>query len=322
MRAIRARWIFGGALAIGALACNAIFGDTTQCATDDDCAGLGGNLMCGGEGTCVTRESGPGPVPNGADASTKDAAGGGDAKPTSDGTVAKIIVSPPTATIATGAQQMFYAVAQDSLGAAPTVPPMYTWSVSSGGTISPGGLFKAGNTAGGPFTVTVASGAISATATVTVSNAPPMDIKIGETNILNNDDMGNMDILLAQEATLADAATIKSLSFYVVTAAGKLRLGVYDDNNGMPGNLKAMTAEVDAAAGWMAVPVVTQVLLPAGKYWLAYAPSDNALTFKLSDANDGKLAYFNQTYGEMPAQFSATPTTDTKHWSFYATLTK
>jgi len=42
-----------------------------------------------------------------------------------------------------------------------------------GGTISAAGLFTAGSTAGGPFTVTAANGSVNGTAQVTVTSAPP-----------------------------------------------------------------------------------------------------------------------------------------------------
>ncbi|MEK7138619.1 MAG: hypothetical protein AAB799_00365, partial [Patescibacteria group bacterium] len=53
-------------------------------------------------------------------------------------------------------------------------------------------------------------------------------ITIGETTILPADDSGNGNLLLAQSTTLSQTATIQSLSFYVTTAAGNLRLGIYD----------------------------------------------------------------------------------------------
>ena len=142
---------------------------------------------------------------------------------------------------------------------------------------------------------------------------------------LANDDSMNSNKLLAQEMTLAETATLKSLSFYVKTAAGNLKLGVYDaaGPNGGPGAKIAETAEFAAAAGWVAQPVMQTKVLTAGKYWLAYAPNDDALVFLLSDANDGKLVFFDRTYdGMLPDTFSDMPTADTKHWSFYATLTK
>jgi hypothetical protein len=145
---------------------------------------------------------------------------------------------------------------------------------------------------------------------------------MGETTILNVDDTGNGNLLLAQQATLAQAAKLESLSFYVTAAAGMLRLGVYDATgpNGGPGAKKAETAEIATAAGWNTTPVVAPVSLPAGAYWLAYLPSDNALQFK-RDGAVGMIAYYAFPYGPLPDTFSATPTTGTDHWSFYGSLT-
>ena len=53
-------------------------------------------------------------------------------------------------------------------------------------------------------------------------------ITIGETNTLPIEDGNNGNLLIAQQATLTQAATIQSLSFYVTNAAGDLRLGIYD----------------------------------------------------------------------------------------------
>lgn len=148
----------------------------------------------------------------------------------------------------------------------------------------------------------------------------PQSVKIGETNILNTDDSGNANMLLAQSAPLAATAKIQSLSFYVSQAAGNLRLGIYDStgpNNG-PGTKLAETDEITPVTGFNTAPVTTPVTLPAGTYWLAYFPSDNNLHFV--NTNDGNAAWYNLTYGPMPTTFSTTTTTGTVHWSFYATL--
>lgn len=322
---VRPRWIIAAGLALGALACDAIFGDTSQCATNEDCAALGSNLVCGDRGTCVTGgvSNNGTPTTDGGGGAT-DSSTSTDAPPAGAGVLAKILVSPPSATVQVGGKQTFYATGLDALGGPPAMQPVYSWSVNGGGSFD-GGVFTAGNTPGGPFVVTCTSGSITATAEVRVQTAPPMDIKVGETNMLANDDSMNSNKLLAQEVTLADTATLKSLSFYVKTAAGKLKLGVYDDDgpNGGPGTKLAETAEFDAVAGWGAQNVIQTKVLQPGKYWLAYAPNDDGLVFLLSDADDGKLAYFDRTYdGTLPDTFSDMPMTDTKHWSFYMTLTK
>lgn len=152
------------------------------------------------------------------------------------------------------------------------------------------------------------------------TQAPSPTITIGETNILSINDSGNANVLIAQSASLSQSATIQSLSFYVTTASGKLRLGVYDSTGpgGGPGQKKAETAEITPTTGWNTANVITPVSLSPGTYWLAYLPSDNNLHFRR--AGSGTAKYYSYTYGILPNTFSTTPTSTADHWSFYATL--
>src|SRR5262249_31626071 len=82
--------------------------------------------------------------------------------------------------------------------------------------------------------------------------APVSTITIGETAITSVSDCCNANLLIAQQASLSQLATIQSMSFYVTTAAGKLRLGLYDATGpgGGPGSKLAETAEITPVAGW------------------------------------------------------------------------
>jgi hypothetical protein len=100
----------------------------------------------------------------------KDAAGltvTSSANVTVSQTVTTVAVSPATASVAAGQTQSFAASANDQFGN--SMAPTFTWTVSGGGSISSAGLFTAGATAGGPFTVTASSAGKSATASVTVT---------------------------------------------------------------------------------------------------------------------------------------------------------
>ena len=69
------------------------------------------------------------------------------------------------------------------------------------------------------------------------SQAQAQSVTIGETAVLSSGDNENGNQLQAQSATLAQAATIQSLSFYVTAGGGSLILGIYDATgpNGGPG---------------------------------------------------------------------------------------
>ena len=159
----------------------------------------------------------------------------------------------------------------------------------------------------------------TASRTNTPTSTMPSGITIGETNILSQDDSGNGNLIVAQQAVLSQSATIQSMSFYVTSAAGKLRLGIYDDASGRPGTLRAQTAEITPVVGWNTQNVLTPVLLPAGTYWLAYLPESNNLHMRVEWT--GSAWDYSYTYGTLPNTIPGTPTSGTYHFSFYATLT-
>ena len=229
-----------------------------------------------------------------------------------------ISVSPASASVVTNSTQQFTATAKDQFGNSLVPQPAFTWTVSGGGTIASSGLFTAGSTAGGPYTVMASSGSVSGTASVTVTAASTFTI--GETSILGIGVNGIANLLVAQQVTLGQTATISSMSFYVTTASGNLRLGIYDatgPGNG-PGQLKAQTAAFAPTSGWNTRNVVSQVSLPAGTYWLAFLPSSNSLAVR-GEAT-GSLKYYSYSYGALPATFSTSPVSQTAHFSFYATF--
>jgi hypothetical protein len=93
---------------------------------------------------------------------------------TSTPVLTTITVSPSSASVSAGGTQQFAATGYDQNQVAMNPQPTFTWSVGGGGTISQSGLFTAGGTAGGPFTVTAASGGKTGTASVTVSSSTPV----------------------------------------------------------------------------------------------------------------------------------------------------
>jgi hypothetical protein len=236
-----------------------------------------------------------------------------------------ITVSPATASVAVNGTQQFTATAKDQSGNAMTPKPAFSWSVNGGGTITSSGLFTADAAAGGPYVITAATGGVNGTAAVTVTTGSVTvttgsSITIGETNILSDGDSGNGNLLVAQQTSLGQAATVVSMSFYVNTTGGSLRMRIFDATGpgGGPGNLMAQTGSFTPAIGWNNANVISSVSLPAGTYWIAYLPSSNSLGFGVDLT--GSAAYYTYTYGTMPAKFSASPTTIAAHWSFYATL--
>jgi hypothetical protein len=82
----------------------------------------------------------------------------------------RITVAPATAAVPAGGTRQFTAAALDQFGQALATQPAVTWSLASGvGAVSTTGLYSAPVLTGGGAVVRAASGAVSGTATVTVT---------------------------------------------------------------------------------------------------------------------------------------------------------
>ena len=86
-------------------------------------------------------------------------------------TLTSISLTPAPASVAVNRTLQFTATGYDQFGAALATSPSFNWKVNGGGTISNSGLFTAGPTAGGPFTVTVSSGTLSKASTLKITGA-------------------------------------------------------------------------------------------------------------------------------------------------------
>jgi hypothetical protein len=164
---------------------------------------------------------------------------------------------------------------------------------------------------------------VTATPTPTTAPTPtptptPISVKVGVTKVFTIPDNGNANLLLAQPVTLSQTATLRSLSFYVTTASGQLRLGVY---NSSLTQLLAQTIPFTPVPGWNTANVITPVSLSPGTYCLAYLPSSNALAFvKGLNGTGNTIAPFS--FGAMPSAFPLNSRfSDSYQWSFYATFT-
>lgn len=160
------------------------------------------------------------------------------------------------------------------------------------------------------------------TATPPPPPPPPNTFILGVSTIFTTLDSGNANLLVAQKVTSTQVGTLQTESFYVVTPAGKVRLGVYDATGpaGNPGKKLAETAEITPVAGWNTGPVTLPVVLPAGTYWLVYFPSSNTLSFRVDRSTGSVARISNLTYQALPATFTANPVNSVSRWSFYATL--
>jgi hypothetical protein len=143
---------------------------------------------------------------------------------------------------------------------------------------------------------------------------------LGETGILSTPDSGNGNYITATKYYLTQTSTIESLSFYVRATGGQLRLGIYDDDSGYPGTLKAETgAFTPGSTGWTTQDVTSPTTLSPGDYWIVYHPESDSLGFWVDDYGD-TYYYDRGSFSALPGTFAPGADEIAVTWSFYATL--
>jgi hypothetical protein len=181
------------------------------------------------------------------------------------GPLASITVTPKPSTLTPAATQQFTAVGKDASGNTVAITP--TWSVTAGGgTINAAGMFTAGNTPGTyANTVRATSGAISGTATVTVTVGPlasitvtpnPVTLGIGtaqQFTAVGKDAVGNAVTINPTWAVVAGGGTISSSgNFTAGNTLGTFANTVQASSGGIRG-----TATVTVIAGPLSSITVT-----------------------------------------------------------------
>ncbi|MCB8944950.1 MAG: hypothetical protein H6658_14465 [Ardenticatenaceae bacterium] len=159
---------------------------------------------------------------------------------------------------------------------------------------------------------------------VSLNNCTPpgAPLMMGETDVPPNTaptSSGNANTLFAQQTTLSNGGNIESISLFVYEIAGQVRLGIYDDNSGSPGDLVAETAAFTAGPGWNTQNTLTNPLLAAGTYWLAFIPDNNTMEVAV-EAGAGVSRSVSNAFGPLPGTFPGSPTNLTSNFSIYATL--
>jgi len=124
-------------------------------------------------------------------------------------TITAVAVTPANASVVAGGTQAFSATGTDQFNQALTPQPGFGWTVSGGGTINASGLFTAGATPAGPFTVTALAGGRSGNASVTVTAASSAPSYVQGATATNN----------ANGTTLAKAFTTANTAGNLIVVA-------------------------------------------------------------------------------------------------------
>jgi hypothetical protein len=116
---------------------------------------------------------------------------------------AGISISPPAGQVLPRGTRKFTAQAVDQFGGPLSSPSSFSWTVSSGGTIAPDGVFTAGTSLGGPHIIQAAAQGKAGSATVTVVSRVTEDDRTAPTVSLSSHAAG---------ATLSGRVTLEALA--------------------------------------------------------------------------------------------------------------
>jgi hypothetical protein len=217
-----------------------------------------------------------------------------------------VTVSPAGTSVNTGATQLFTASTQDQFGSPFSTQPQFLWSVSGGGTISSSGLFTAGNTAGGPYTVTASSGGKSGSTTVSVTAASSVGV-LGNNVVGTSTDPSGANDLNCWRFRVTSTFIAKNMQINLANQIrGKIKVAIYSDNNGSPGSLLVGSNEItNPSSGWIPFTLTTSQPLTSGAYYWLAAWSNVNYTPR-SQATGGTARYITRTYGAWPNSLAGT----------------
>jgi RHS repeat-associated protein len=128
----------------------------------------------------------------------------------------------------------------------------------------------------------------------------------------------------AMPYTMPEDGKIHSISVYHEGGTGDLLLAVYNDDNGVPDQLLAVTEEtaVDANKGWQKVELISPIEVDEGEnIWLTFVFENNPGSHYKYTSGTQLLAYSTQTWASgMPSSFGSY-TKATYQYAIYATYT-
>ncbi|MDD5701603.1 MAG: hypothetical protein PHU23_06075 [Dehalococcoidales bacterium] len=105
------------------------------------------------------------------------------------------------------------------------------------------------------------------------------------------------------------------------TPSGRVRLGVYADNNGKPGNLLLDAGEVNVDNGWVSVSKLKLPVANGQYYWLTYnLQSQNVIRGQSGQPSSSHYRVNGHTYGALPSSFPSGALVNNSQYVIRATV--
>ncbi|OGO23305.1 MAG: hypothetical protein A2144_12865 [Chloroflexi bacterium RBG_16_50_9] len=163
----------------------------------------------------------------------------------------------------------------------------------------------------------------TATVTITITQSGAT-FGLNSGNVSANENPSYLSAMRFQNGAGTGTLSKLEILFDDTTPNGKVRLGVYADNNGKPASRLLDAGEVTVANGWVSITGLSLPVTQNAYYWLAFdLQSSNGVTVQIYQATNSH--YWNSyTYGALPSQFPLTGTnsgSNEHQWVMRATVT-
>ncbi|HEX3048429.1 MAG TPA: hypothetical protein VHY08_27015, partial [Bacillota bacterium] len=132
-------------------------------------------------------------------------------------------------------------------------------------------------------------------------------------------ELGSPQSISAYQVNLPETGMIESISVFVKTGHGKIRLGVYSDISGKPGRMLAVTGEARMNIGWNTVRLSKRVRALKGLYWICFRSSQKSVGIAVSYEGGNSVLALYKKQG-LPTTFPGSFQISTRQYSIYATL--
>ena len=153
------------------------------------------------------------------------------------------------------------------------------------------------------------------TSSAASSDIDPLDIDITKDNQASNSAGFDGPITLVQFTGLTVGIEISSISLNVVTAAGNVRIKVYDDNSDVPDALLAESGSLAiGGTGIQKFALTSNAIVPSdGIIWASFEVDSSLADLKVSTVSNGRRIV-THTYGAGPDPIGSTTTNNTTPW--------
>jgi VCBS repeat-containing protein len=187
----------------------------------------------------------------------------------------------------------------------------FTYTPTTGYTGSDSFTYKAsdGVTSSAAVTVTITINAASSSTTFGLSSG----------NSVRTEPAGGLNAMRFLNST---TGTLTKLQLLIddTSPTGKVRLGVYADDNGAPGSRLLDAGEVTVVDGWVTISGLSLSVSGNKYYWLSFIlQNDNAVSYQQSQPS-GSHARIDRAYGSLPSSFASGGTANSNQYVMRATV--